>query len=107
MARSLSSENENLYVNGQVPRGQFKEYFMPPQSHTDHTFKIPQIPSQKPQKPRHAVTRAGSVRSHVAPVTQVTSNIVKRSSSIRSNVIVTNSFMNDKKFVRQGSGRSS
>ena len=104
---SLSSENENLYVNGQVPRGQFKEYFMPPESHTDHTFKIPQIPSQKPQNSRHAVTRAGSVRSHVAPVTRVTSNIVKRSSSIRSNVIVTNSFMNDKKFVRHGSGRSS
>ena len=105
---SLSSvggaeENENLYVNGQVPRGQFKEYFMPPESNSDHKFKVPQLP-----KSRHVATRAESVR--ISPRdTHVTLNsgFVKRSASIRSNIIVTNSFMNDKKFVRHGSGRNS
>ena len=38
---SISSENENLYVNGQVPRGQFKEYFMAPESQPDHKFLVP------------------------------------------------------------------
>ena len=35
------SFNENLYVNAQVPRGQFKEYFMPPESKHDHEFVRP------------------------------------------------------------------
>ena len=101
---SISSENENLYVNGQVPRGQFKEYFMAPESQPDHKFLVP-LPPRDNNKSRHVV-RAGSVRSNVSHVSNNSSS-VKRSSSIRSNVIITNSFLDNKKFVRHGSGRSS
>ena len=101
---SISSENENLYVNGQVPRGQFKEYFMAPESQPDHKFLVP-LPPRDNNKSRH-VARAGSVRSNVSHVSNNSSS-VKRSSSIRSNVIITNSFLDNKKFVRHGSGRSS
>ena len=53
---SGSSEcfNENLYVNGQVPRGQFKEYFMPPESKLEPEFIQPRerIQAQKTQVQR-------------------------------------------------------
>ena len=93
---SLNSveDNENLYVNGQVPRGQFREYFLrPPDPGPDHKFLVPRVPSSR------------SVTGVRLPVTGP--GLVRRSASQRSNVIVTNSFMGDKKFVRLGSGRGS
>ena len=102
-----SSENENLYVNGQVPKGQFKEYFMPPENQSDHKFAVPRPPTGN--RIRQHVARTGSVhvansRAHVS-----TAASVKRSSSIRSNIVINSSFLsnNTKLFVRQGSGRNS
>ena len=97
-----TEDSENLYVNGQVPKGQFREYFLRPAESIapDHKFVVPRVPR---------VGRAPSTRSVTSgPQLPVTgSGLVKRSASIRSNVIVTNSFMGDKKFVRLGSGRGS
>ena len=100
-----SSENENLYVNGQVPRGQFKEYFMPPENQSEHKFAVPRPPTGNR---RQHVSRTGSIhvvnsRPHVSTAG------VKRSSSIRSNIVINSSFLsnNAKLFVRQGSGRNS
>ena len=97
-----TEDSENLYVNGQVPRGQFREYFLRPAESIapDHKFVVPRVPR---------VGRAPSTRSVTSgPQLPVSgSGLVKRSASIRSNVIVTNSFMGDKKFVRLGSGRGS
>ena len=96
-----AEENENLYVNGQVPRGQFREYFLRPAESIapDHKFLVPPVPR---------VGRVPSTRSVAGAQLPVSgAGLVKRSASIRSNVIVTNSFMGDKKFVRLGSGRGS
>jgi len=53
------SFNENLYVNGQVPRGQFKEYFMPPESKHDQEFTHP---NERSQGQRTQVQRAHSFK---------------------------------------------
>ena len=91
-------DSENLYVNCQVPRGQFREYFLRPAESIapDHKFVVPRVPR---------VARAPSTRSVTSGPDQ--RPVVKRTASIRSNVIVTNTFMGDKKFVRLGSGRGS
>ena len=80
-AQSLSSGNsdsfnENLYVNGQVPRGQFKEYFMPPESKHDHTFA--------PTLERTQVR--GSVRS-VIPASNILPTQFARQGSVRQSLL--------------------
>ena len=105
---SVSSEaEENLYVNGQVPRGQFKEYFMPPDNQSEHKFAVPNPPRLTgSRKPRVHVSRAESIHvSNSKPVLPT----VKRSASIRSNIVINSSFLGNKTklFVRQGSGRNS
>ena len=54
---SSDTFNENLYVNGQVPRGQFKEYFTAPE--TKHDQQFPQS-RERPQ-----VQRANSFRPNL------------------------------------------
>ena len=53
---SLGEDNDALYVNGRVPRGQFREYFLRPDTEADHRFLVPAVP-------RARVGRAPSLRS--------------------------------------------
>ena len=81
-AQSLSSGNsdsynENLYVNGQVPRGQFKEYFMPPDSKHDYTFA--------PTFERSPAVR-GSVR-RVITTSNITATQFVRQGSVRQSLL--------------------
>ena len=97
LASLTEQENENLYVNGAVPAGQFKEYFMPPSDLNDHKFLAPFPPSDKP------VSLSGSVRNLLP---QVSRKIVKRTESIRSALSVKTS-PRLTGLIRQDSGRSS
>ena len=102
---SLASENENLYVNGAVPVGQFKEYFMPPSDLPDHNFLVPAVPASVES------SLAGSVRSLLP---QVSRKIVARAESIRSALSVARSVSRSprsprvcERIVRQSTGRRS
>ena len=95
MTSLVEQEAESLYVNGAVPAGQFKEYFMAPE---EHKFLVPFPPREKS-------SLQGSVRSLLP---QVSKTIVKRTESIRSALSVKRSPRTDNdSFVRQGSGRDS
>lgn len=98
---SLVSDSENLYVNGAVPAGQFKEYFMPPSEISEHKFLVPAAPASVES------SLAGSVRSLLP---QVSRKLVARAESIRSALSVSRSPRSPRgceRFVRQSSGRRS
>ena len=100
---SIAEENENLYVNGRVPRGQFREYFLRPPDHApvqvyrtgypdpaapEHKFLVPRVPG---------VSRAASTRSVAAIPVAGPGCLVRRSASQRSDVLVSSTFLADRR----------
>ena len=96
---SLGEDNDALYVNGRVPRGQFREYFLRPDTEADHRFLVPAVP-------RARVGRAPSLRSGSSS-SSAASGSVRRSASISSRTSVPAVPLSSSSFVRAASGRSS
>ena len=95
---SLGEDNDALYVNGRVPRGQFREYFLRPDTEADHRFLVPAVP-------RARVGRAPSLRSGSS--TSSAAGSVRRSASISSRTSVPAVPLSSSSFVRAASGRNS
>ena len=94
---SLGEDNDALYVNGRVPRGQFREYFLRPDTEADHRFLVPAVP-------RARVGRAPSLRSGSS---SSAAGSVRRSASISSRTSVPAAPLSSSSFVRAASGRNS